>query len=235
MKRQRKLTGLLLVVLTAVLALSGSVFAAAKKEGLVKVKSKTQTASPLYDNGKTYKAAYDYTFYENGKMVKKAWKTVKTAKETSKYYFGKNGKAIRADFSEYSFDKSLHYVKTKIGGKYYAFGVDGKMLTGTLVNSDGKIEVYTAKGVYNAKKTKTLRANAKKLVGKVKTLAQIRKVFGKELVKETKKGRSCNDAKWDVNKYKIRDVEMHYKYFTVVLLYNTKTKQYYVDNVISGA
>ena len=118
MKRQRKFTGLLLVLLTAVLALSGSAFAAAKKEGLVKVKSKTQTASPLYDNGKTYKAAYDYYFYENGKMVKKAWKTVKTAKETSKYYFGKNGKAIRADFAEYSFDESHHYVKTKIGGKY---------------------------------------------------------------------------------------------------------------------
>ena len=256
MTRQRKLTGLLMILLVAVLVLSGSVFAAAKKEGLVKVKSNADVAAAkkdyekrgmpfdsvykgvLYNKGKKVKVAYDYYFYEGGKRVKNTWKTIKTGSKTNKYYFGSNGKAYRAFYSILDSYEGRLYVKKKIGAKYYAFDVNGHMLTGMFVNRNSQIEFYGVKGVFNAKKTATLRKMFKKIKGKVykgktDTVKQIRKVFGKEL-KFVKAIDCCNgNAGWDTEICK--DVHMYYDNMDVQLVYNTKTRQYYVYDAFSLA
>lgn len=73
-------------------------------------------------NGLVKKGSTRY-FYKNGKMVKKAWKTVKGAR----YYFQKNGKAATGS--------------CKIGSKYYVFKTDGKLAKGS------KTRVVTIKKV----------------------------------------------------------------------------------------
>lgn len=87
-------------------------------------------------------------FYKNGKMVKKAWKTVKGAR----YYFQKNGKAATGS--------------CKIGSRYYVFKADGKLAKGskTRVVTIKKIKYQVtkagvAKSGWNASKTNYFKKN----------------------------------------------------------------------------
>lgn len=88
------------------------------------------------------KKGSNYYFYQNGKMVKKAWKTYKKAK----YYFQKNGKAAIGS--------------CKVGSKYYIFDKKGKLAKGsktrvvTVKNVKYQVtKAGVAKSGWNAKKT----------------------------------------------------------------------------------
>ncbi|MCD7743918.1 MAG: hypothetical protein LUI13_01280 [Lachnospiraceae bacterium] len=117
---------------------------AATKSGLVK------------KNGKYY-------YYKNGKKVTNTWKTVTTTsksgkKTKNKYYFGSNGVAVMAK----STTNATYNIKLKtIKGKKYGFDTKARLVSGIYVNENNlKFYYFNSKGVYNAAKSKTLRAAA---------------------------------------------------------------------------
>lgn len=141
---------------------------AAAKSGLVK------------ENGKYY-------YYAKGKILKNTWKTVaitSNGKKTNyRYYFGKDGAAYAG--------KKIYGINTpsvkKIDGKYYGFGVSGRMLKGTYVVSE-KFYVFDSKtGIYDSVKSSRLRKasvyekdakDLKKLLGKPKKTDVYQSCYG---------------------------------------------------------
>lgn len=111
------------------------------------------------------KKGKNYYYYKKGKMVKNAWKTVKTTVNGKtvkyRYYFGKNGKAYRATTS---YNCTYNVVIKKVNGKKYGFDTKGRLAAGVYADEEKTAEnlyYFNAKGVYNAKKTKALNAVAK--------------------------------------------------------------------------
>jgi glucan-binding YG repeat protein len=101
--------GILCMLLLALFAVPCSVNAAT---------SSIQTAANAgQKNGLKYEkvnGSYCYRYYNNGKLLKKAWKRVDS--NGYKYYFDKDGKAVT--------------LSNKIGGKYYVFNKKGQLLEG---------------------------------------------------------------------------------------------------------
>lgn len=184
----------LLFVQTTVLTVAEpiSVQAATVKSGLKK------------ENGKYY-------YYAKGVKVKKAWKTVKVTKNgkttSYQYYFGSNGAAYAG--------KKVYGVNTpavkKIDGKYYGFGVSGRMIKGTYVINE-KFYVFNSKtGVYDSAKSTQLR----KASAYEKDAATLRKLLGKP--QKTVTSASCyGDGK---------DLILYYPNFMVSLYRNKQGKE----------
>lgn len=152
-----------------------------------------------------------YYFYDKGKRVKNTWKTVKVKKNgkivSYRYYFGKNGAAYAG--------RLVYGLRTpavkKINGKYYGFGISGRMIKGTYVIND-KFFVFNSKtGVGDAARSKQLR----KASAYQKDASALRKMLGKP--KKTQVMDSCyGDGK---------DVLLTYPTFCVSLFRNTSGKE----------
>lgn len=160
------------------------------------------------ENGKYY-------YYVDSKIVKNAFKNVKTKTSTRTYYFGSNGAAYCGKINAYG--EKVPLVK-KIGSSYYGFDTAGIMLKGTYVIND-KLYVFSAKdGKYNKKQTTKLRDASKEGVN----AKQLRTLLGKPLRTEVMD--SCmGDGK---------DELLYYSRF-IVSLYKDKKGKETVLGVIS--
>lgn len=200
---------------------------AAQKNGLVKEKG-------------------NYRCYRNGKLQKKAWKTIKG----KKYYFQKNGNAAvgscKIGGKYYIFNAKGQLVtpskkvKTKVvtvkGVKYqakakglaakgwskdkkYYFGKDGRMFTGIRVIGE-KFYSFGNTGKYNETKTKQLRKAAKY----EKDMTDLYKLIGQPKKSQYLDG--CYKPDWDPKQGK--DGILTYKNFTVYTYKGTTGKEIYM-------
>ena len=85
-----------------------------------------------------------YAVKANGEMLVNGW--------YNNQYFGANGKIVKGQFTgDYAVDAQGKMIKNqvaKIGGKYYAFGADGKLIkTGKLATVAGKKTIADKNGV----------------------------------------------------------------------------------------
>jgi len=121
------------------------------------------TAQAATQNGLVKKNG-KYYYYKNGVKLKNTWKTVtKTSSSgkttTNKYYFGSNGAAVMATTT---MDCTYNIKVKTINGKKYGFDTKARLASGIYADElTGKLYYFNAKGVYNATKTKKLRAAAK--------------------------------------------------------------------------
>lgn len=120
------------------------------------------------------KEGKNYYYYVKGKKVKNVWKTVTVKNVKYKYYFGKTGAAYKAPKDIYT---NNNMVVKKISGKYYGFDNAGRMVTGVWATDTGKVYYFSAKGVYNADKTKAIRKVIAKndVKGTIKALGKWKK------------------------------------------------------------
>lgn len=212
MKRFRKLCFVLsLLVLTLGVSMIRPVSTqAAAKKGLVKVKKK-------------------YYFYKNGKKIKNKWKTVKDKTDGRKYrfYFGKKGAAYKA--ADYG-DESIKLFK--IGKKKYGFDSSSHLAApGIYTTSSFKVVVIGKKGVYNEKKTASIR---KKLKLGSKLDKSIYKKVTDILGKPVSEKRSVSCDPWD-DTATYTDVLLEYPYVEVQLIQNDKTKAYGLNGIFAKA
>ena len=148
--------------------------AAAKKNGLYHLK---------LSNGKYY-----YFYYENGKWVKNAWRTVKqnvNGKSVSyRYYFTSSGIAYQAP--SYT-GMTFNVVARKIGNDWYGFYKNGRMVKSGYY-CDPRTETlfyFDANGHYNSAKSAAIRK-----AGTYKAnAAKLRSILGKPI--STKTSSSC--------------------------------------------
>lgn len=125
--------------------------AATYKNELVKVKIKGSSPKD-----------YNYYYYnKKGKKLKNTWKKVKVKGKTRKFYFGKNGKAYKAEK-----DASFKYnvAVKKIKGTKYGFDTNGYLVNGLYVSAGfgtGKMYYFSKTGKLNASVTAALQKAAK--------------------------------------------------------------------------
>lgn len=188
---------------------------AAVKNGLVKVK----------DNSDEFVKDYNYYFYKNGSMVKKAWKTVRVKGKRYKFYFGRKGAANKA---KAVFDQSYNVKLFRINGKKYGFDMDAHLVSpGIYVDKDSKIYVFKKGGVYDNQAAKTLR-NRFKAYDKggrrsTELYDELVCTIGKPLSETT--GDPC--ASWDGLEFsEFSVIIMKYEHFSVQLLRRNKTGEY---------
>lgn len=127
-------------------------------------------------------------YLKSGRVVTNRFKTLKDGTKKYRFYFGKDGKAYRAEGNSYM---STTQVKLfKINGKKYGFDENAHMAKGLWSTKENKLCYFEDSGVLNLTKSKVYRKAAK--VGrKSKTLPkQLKKVFKKP--KKTQKSDSCN-------------------------------------------
>ena len=255
----RKVSALFVTMLlfAALLAFSGSAMAAETeaagtaaetkkttvKDGLAKVEWK----GTFYDTqGKKISKAYRYVYYENGKKVKNAWRTVNVKGTSYRYYFKKNGYAVQASYADNDLDRKFKYVTVKIDGKKYAFDTNGRMLTGLLLQSNDKFIYFNKKtGVYDSKKSASITKKFKNLKSSVKkdldngkktksVPSDVKKILGKYNKLYINSGvASCNSAYWDTGSGNLRDVELRYDHFIIILVKQKKTQNYFIDKAIA--
>lgn len=201
------LTGTILGLLVA-FALAGMSVSArtTEKDGLVK--------TGVEDD---YVKAYDYSWYQNGKKLVNAWKSVKQGGKKYKFYFGKNGIAIRA---KATYDKSYNVKVVKIGRKKYGFDADSHLVAkGIYVDSKSMIWVFKKNGVYDQSSTQKLRkAFQKGAAGQSADLYErTKKQFGKPVKEETLP--TCFE--WGTCTKRLV-----YRYFEVQLAYDENLREY---------
>ena len=191
-----------LLVLTLAFGAFRPVQAASKKKGLVKTGGK-------------------YYYYVKGKKVKNKWKTLKEDGKKYRFYFGKKGAAYKA---------STGCVRLyKIGKKKYGFDSSSHLASpGIYATYDFKVVVIGKKGVYDAKKTKSIRKKLNLGHKMDKTIYRtVTDIFGKPLsVKRSPQ--SCYP--WNETDT-FTDVILRYKNLDVQLKQNDRTKMYGFDTV----
>lgn len=207
MKQIKKiLFATLIVAMTLVMGFSAM---AATKKGLVK-------------KGKNF-----YFYKNNGKMLVNKWKTIREKGKKYKFYFGKNGKAYKADMP---FDKTYVVKVKKIDGTQYGFDTAAHMVKGgPYVDQKGRLWVFKKDGQYDAETTKALR-NAVSF-GEVGTDLKERIIaaFGEPVKEETYD--SCD--KWNgTEEDKFTDILMYYSYFQIQLVKNEKTGEYKMNGFV---
>ncbi|MDO4340421.1 MAG: hypothetical protein Q4C91_20420 [Eubacteriales bacterium] len=116
-----------------------------------------------------------YYYYAEGVKVKNTWKTIKTVSNgktiSGRYFFGRDGAAYAGKKVK---GAKVPAVK-KIGGKYYGFGISGRMLKGTYVINEKFYVFHSKTGVYDSERSVRLR-KASEYEKDAKTL---RKLLGK--------------------------------------------------------
>ena len=131
----------------------------------VPTETPAEMPTPEVKNGLLKEGTY-YRYYENGKLLKSAWKTV----GGKKYYFKSNGNAATGSYKI----KNVYYVfstkgqlltstKTRIvtvGNAKYYVDKNGKAVKGIDV-INGKFYSFKTNGLYDEMKTKKIRAAAK--------------------------------------------------------------------------
>ena len=175
---------------------------------------------------------FELYYIESGKAVLNSWKTVKEKKGTYKYYFGKNGKAYKAD-SITGMRSTKVKIKT-VSGKKYGFDENGHNVKG-LWATDSKLVFFNKKtGVYDSKKSKTYQKAVKNGKTSKNMYKNIKKLFGKP--KKTKSTASCNpfDIKAGqtiTNSTLKRYIGYNYYYNNIVISVtkNKSTGVYYMD------
>lgn len=197
----------------------------------VKIKSKWKSIKA--SNGKTYRYYFSkdgsaltgtksalllkkiggkyYAFNSQARAVTKAWKSIKDKKgNVSRYYFGSDGAAYMGS----TLGGAVIPKIAKIGAKQYAFGADGKMLTGVWAVPDdpdnpSQVHFYAfnfSNGVYNAKVSSSLNAVA--ATGANATVLRKRLApYAGQPLKEAKMGDSCfgdgEDWLWTYSNFEI--------------------------------
>lgn len=192
-----------LLVLTLAFGAFRPVQAASKKKGLVKTGGK-------------------YYYYVKGKKVKNKWKTLKEDGKKYRFYFGKKGAAYKA---------STGCVRLyKIGKKKYGFDSSSHLASpGIYVTYDFKVVVIGKKGVYDAKKTKSIRKKLNLGHKMDKTIYKtVTDIFGKPL--STFPTDSCDP--WNETD-SFTDVILEYKNLEVQLIQNDRTKAYGLNGVFT--
>lgn len=145
MKKNR---GIYTLFLSFLLLLAVSIFC---NSNMVNVQAAVKTTLKK-ENGKLYA-------YENNKKICNKWRTIKKYK----YYFGKDGAAYQSEKGD-----GAHSIKIKkIKEKYYAFDINGHMVTGARVGhtssmSPERIYYFSPKtGAYDKTVTARYRAAAR--------------------------------------------------------------------------
>ena len=181
-------------------------------------------------NGLVTKASGSIYYYQKGKLLKNAWKTITIKKKKYKYYFGKNGSAYKAPANLFGF----YNVKVfKIGKAKYGFDTEGHLVAkGIYVDDSSKIWVFTSSGKYNDKTTKTLRKKFRPfdVTHKVSKdlLKQVRKYFGKP--KRSEYSNSCKP--WN-HTDQFEDLKLIYSHYEVQLVHNKTTGEYALNGFFS--
>ena len=175
---------------------------------------------------------FELYYVENGKAVLNSWKTVTDESGKFKYYFGKNGKAYKAESFEGM--RSTKVVLKTVKGKKYGFDENGHMAKG-LWSTETKLVYFNKKtGVYNKKTSKKYQKAVKRGKTSKKLLKNLKKVFGKP--KKTKKTNSCNPFDLEdgegITGKKLKSYKgytLTYKNIVISLTKNTKTGVYHMD------
>lgn len=176
--------------------------------------------------------SFELYYLEQGKAVLSTWKTVKEKKGSFRYYFGKDGRAYKAD--SFAGMRTTKVVVKKVAGVKYGFDENGHMAKG-LWSTDSKLVYFHKKtGVYNAKASKKYQKAVKRGKKSVNIPKELKKTLGKP--KKIKSTASCNPFDLDadstidsdtLNRYK--GYNYIYKNIVVSLTQNKKTGVYYVD------
>lgn len=164
--------------------------------------------------------------YENDKKVCNKWRTI----GKYKYYFGKNGVAYQAEKED-----GTHSIKIKkIKDKYYAFDINGHMVTGPRVGhtssmSPEQIYYFNPKtGAYDKNVTARYRAAAKpSTMKKLNSTEAIRKLLGKP--QKTRVNKTIGSCFLDGNG---RDGELIYEHMIVNVFIPAGSNKEYVESVI---
>ncbi|MBO4862750.1 MAG: hypothetical protein J5517_00140 [Eubacterium sp.] len=174
---------------------------------------------------------FELYYVENGKAITNSWKTVKDESGKFKYYFGKSGKAYKAE--SFAGMRSTRVEIKTVNKKKYGFDENGHMAKG-LWATDTKLVYFNKNGVYNKKASKKYQ-KAVKTGKKSKSMPKkLKKLFGKP--KKIKTTSSCNPFDLDPNEDMTNDVLNRYKGYTYIyknisisLTKNKKTGVYYMD------
>ena len=178
---------------------------------------------------------FELYYLKKGAKVKNAWKTIEGKNGKFKYYFGKNGKAYKAD-SLPGMRTTKVVVKT-INGKKYGFDENGHNVKG-LWATDTKLVFFNEKsGIYDDAKSKTYQQAVKADTLSETMPADIESIFGKaEKIKTTA---SCNpfDLKEGeelsesiIKRYK--GYNYFFKNFMISITHNTESGVYHMDGAI---
>ena len=197
-----------LLVLTLAFGAFRPVQAASKKKGLVKAGGK-------------------YYYYVKGKKVKNKWKTLKDGGKKYRFYFGKKGAAYKAPNA---YQNACNVKLYKIGKKQYGFDNNSHLASpGIYVTYDFQVVVIGKKGVYDAKKTKSIRKKLNLGHKMDKTIYKtVTDIFGKPLSTFTTD--SCDP--WNETD-SFTDVILEYKNLEVQLIQNDRTKAYGLNGVFT--
>ncbi len=176
--------------------------------------------------------SFDLYYLEEGKAILRTWKTVKEKKGSFRYYFGKDGKAFKAE--SFAGMRTTKAVVKKVGGVKYGFDENGHLTRG-LWSTDRKLVYFNKKtGVYDAKASKKYQKAVKRGKRSATIPKDLKKTLGKP--KRIKKTASCNpfdlDASETISTEKLnqyRGYNYIYKNIVVSLTKNEKTGVYYVD------
>ena len=175
---------------------------------------------------------FELYYLENGKALINAWQTVKEKTGKYKYYFGKNGKAYKAD-SISGMRTTKVKIKT-ISGKKYGFDENGHNVTG-LWSTENKLVYFNKKtGVYNAKASGKYQKAVKRGQQSAKMITNLKKVFGKP--KKIKTSASCNPFDMKPGQTASESMLKNYKGYNymyknivISMTKNTQTGVYYMD------
>lgn len=163
--------------------------------------------------------------YENGKKVCNKWRTI----GKYRYYFGDTGAAYQSAKSE-----GVHSIRIKkIKEKYYAFDINGHMVTGPRVGhtsfmSPERVYYFSPKtGAYNQTVTARYRAAARpSTMKKLNSTDAIRKLLGKP--QKTWISKKVGSCFLDGNG---RDGELIYEHIVVNVFRPVGSNKEYVESV----
>ena len=169
-----------------------------------------------YKDGKALKGLQQikdsfYYFDKKGVVLKNKWKKVKKYY----YYFGKTGAAYKAKASTFE----VTFKTYKISGKTYGFDPSSHRVTGLWATTKGAAYYFNSKGVYDAAKSKSVRALTKSGKKSKNLLAQVKKVCGKP--KKTEVVQSCNF--FDAVDHEYKDYRLFYSHVTVEMTKDVTT------------
>ena len=144
----------------------------------------------------------------------------------------KHPRAVRTDIDHYKAKASTFEVtfKTyKIDGKTYGFDASSHRVTGLWATGKGKAFYFNSKGVYNAAKTKSIRALTKSGKKSKTLLAQVKKACGKP--KKTETAQSCNF--FDAADHEYKDYRLFYSYVTVEMTKDVTTGMFKMNGIFA--
>ena len=166
-----------------------------------------------------------YYFNSKGVVLKNKWKKLPSDGKKYWFYFGKDGAAYKAKASTFE----VTFKTYKIDGKTYGFDASSHRVTGLWATGKGKAFYFNSKGVYNAAKTKSIRALTKSGKKSKTLLAQVKKACGKP--KKTETAQSCNF--FDAADHEYKDYRLFYSHVTVEMTKDVTTGMFKMNGIFA--